>query len=222
MERTEKMKNKLIEAIEKEKIIVIVRAVAREKLLKLCEAMYNGGIRLLEITFDASGKVSDEETAENIRMLADAFRGRMYIGAGTVLTERQVQLTKNAGGCFIISPNTDGAVIRKTVELGMVSMPGALTPTEIALADSLGADFVKLFPADSFGPAYVKAVKAPLSHIKLTVVGGINEENMASYLKAGASGFGIGTNIVNKTFIENGEFDKITELAGKYVEAIGK
>lgn len=112
MERTEKMKNKLIEAIEKEKIIVIVRAVAREKLLKLCEAMYNGGIRLLEITFDASGKVSDEETAENIRMLADAFRGRMYIGAGTVLTERQVQLTKNAGGCFIISPNTDGAVLK--------------------------------------------------------------------------------------------------------------
>ena len=214
------MKNKVIEAIEKEKIVVIVRGVAGDRLLSLCEAMYDGGIRLLEITYDASGRVSDEQTAENIKMLADAFRGRMFIGAGTVLNERQVELTKNAGGSFIISPNTDAAVIKKTVELGLVSMPGALTPTEITLADSLGADFVKLFPADCFGPAYVKAVKAPLSHVKLTVVGGINEENMAAYLKAGASGFGVGTNIVNKTFIENGELDKITELAKRYVEVI--
>ena len=215
-----KMKNKVIEAIEKEKIVVIVRGVARDRLLSLCEAMYDGGIRLLEITYDASGRVSDEQTAENIKMLADAFRGRMFIGAGTVLTEKQVELTKNAGGSFIISPNTDGAVIKKTVELGLVSMPGALTPTEIKAAHDFGADFVKLFPADCFGPAYVKAVKAPLNHIRLTVVGGINEENIASYLKAGASGFGVGTNIVNKTFIENGEFDKITELAKKYVEVI--
>ena len=214
------MKNSVIEAIEREKIIVIVRGVAREKLSDLCEAMYKGGIRLLELTFDASGKVSDEQTAENIKMLAEGFKDRMLIGAGTVLTESQVELTKKAGGSFIISPNTDGAVIKKTVELGMVSMPGALTPTEIKEAHDLGADFVKLFPADSFGPAYLKAVKAPLNHIKLTVVGGINEENMASYLKAGASGFGVGTNIVNKTFIENSEFDKITELAKKYVEVI--
>ena len=107
--------------ILEEKIIVIVRGVEKEKLLLLCEAMYEGGIRLLEVTFDASGKVSDSETAENIKMLSEAFKGRMYIGAGTVLTKEQVELVKDAGGSFIISPNTDREVIEKTISLGMVS-----------------------------------------------------------------------------------------------------
>lgn len=216
------MKSKVIKTIEKEKIIVIVRGVAKEKLIPLCNAMYQGGIRLLELTFDANKKVSDTETAENIKMLVDNFSDKMFIGAGTVMEENQVELTKKAGGSFIISPNTDEAIIKKTVEMGMVSMPGALTPSEIKLAYNYGADFVKLFPAENFGPGYVKAVKAPLSNIKLTAVGGINEENMESYIKAGVSGFGIGTNIVDKCLIENNEYDKITELAKKYVKVIKK
>lgn len=93
--------------------------------------MYDGGIRLLEITYSADGSISDEKNAENIEMLSKHFEGRMFIGAGTVLTEKQVELTKKAGGSFIISPDTNKAVIEKTLELGMVSMPGALTPTEI-------------------------------------------------------------------------------------------
>lgn len=216
------MKSKVIEAIEKEKIVVIVRGVAKEKLIPLCEAMYKGGIRLLELTFDASKKISDSETAENIKMIAENFSGRMFIGAGTVMEESQVELTKNVGGSFIISPNTDKAVIKRTAELEMVSMPGALTPSEIKLAHDYGADFVKLFPADSFGPGYVKAVKAPLSHIKIIAVGGVNVENIEAYLKAGASGFGIGTNIVDKELINNGRYDEITVLARKYVEAVNK
>lgn len=214
------MHNKVVEAIEKEKIIVIVRGVEEEKLLPLVDAMYAGGIRLLEITFDASGKVSDEQTAGYIKKLAEAYEGRMYIGAGTVLTKKQVELVKDAGGCFIISPNTDKEVIEKTRELGMVSMPGALTPSEIQTAHLYGADFVKLFPASNFGPDYVKAVKAPLSHIKLTAVGGINERNMADYIKVGVSGFGIGTNITDKKMLSENNFDGIRELAQKYVEAV--
>ena len=215
-----KLKNKVIEAIEKEKIIVIVRGVAKEKLIPLCNAMYEGGIRLLEVTFDASKKVSDLQTAENIKMLAEEFSGRMFIGAGTVLTKKQVELVKKAGGSFIISPNTDKKVIKATKKLGMVSMPGALTPSEIKMAVDFGADFVKLFPVSNFGPDYVKAVKAPLSNIKFTAVGGIDENNMKDYIKVGVSGFGIGTNIVNKTFVENNEYDKITALAKKYVEEL--
>ena len=214
------MRNKVIEVIENEKIIVIVRGVEKEKLLPLCKAMYEGGIRLLEVTFDASGKVSDEETAENIRILSESFKDRMFIGAGTVLTQAQVQLVKNAGGSFIISPNADDNVIRKTRELDMVSMPGALTPTEIQSAHLLGADFVKLFPATNFGPDYIKAVKAPLSHIKFTAVGGIDENNMSDYIKVGVSGFGIGTNIVNKKMLLENDFAGITELAKKYVSAV--
>ena len=98
------MREQIIQAVEQEKIIVIVRGIEREKLIPLAEAMYAGGIRLLEVTYSANGKVSEEDTAENIRILAEHFKGRMYIGAGTVLTEKQVELTAQAGGKFIISP----------------------------------------------------------------------------------------------------------------------
>lgn len=214
------MRTDVIEAIKNEKIIVIVRGVDKEKLVPLCQAMYDGGIRLLEITYDASGKVSNEETASNIRTLSELFGDKMYIGAGTVLKEKQVILTKEAGGSFIISPDTNEEVIKKTVELDMVSMPGGLTPTECNLAHSFGADFVKLFPVDTFGPSYVKAIKAPLSHISFTAVGGINLGNIPSYIAAGVSGFGVGTNIVDKKLVENGKFDEITKLAQQYVEVV--
>ncbi len=214
------MREKVIASIEKEKVIVIVRGIARENLIPLTQAMYDGGVRLLELTYDAQGKVSDEETAENIAMLTKEFEGRMYIGAGTVLKESQVELTAKAGGKFIISPDTNKAVIEKTRELGLVSMPGALTPTEIADAHRFGADFVKLFPVATFGTEYVKAVKAPLSHIKLLAVGGVDASNIKDYAKAGVCGFGIGSNIVNKKLIEAGEYDKITELAKEFLSAL--
>jgi len=214
------MREQVIQTVEREKIIVIVRGVEKEKLIPLAEAMYAGGIRLLEITYSANGSVSDEATAENIRMLAEQFAGRMYIGAGTVLTEKQVELTAQAGGTFIISPDTCPEVIRKTRELGLVSMPGALTPSEMQIAHRNGADFVKLFPITSLGTSYVKAVKAPLSHLKILAVGGVNENNIAEYLKAGINGFGLGSNIIDKKKIAENDWAEITNLAKKYVSLV--
>jgi 2-dehydro-3-deoxyphosphogluconate aldolase/(4S)-4-hydroxy-2-oxoglutarate aldolase len=214
------MRKKVIEAIENNKIIAILRGIESDKLIPLAEAMYNGGIRLLEITFSADKNESDEKTAKNIEKLVSHFGDRMHIGAGTVLTEGQAELVKLAGGKFIISPDTNTAVIKKTRELGLVSIPGALTPTEIAAAHRAGADFVKLFPVSALGAEYVKAVKAPLSHVKLLAVGGINEENMADYLAAGVCGFGIGSNITDKALIADKRFDEITSLAKKYVSAL--
>ena len=214
------MREQIIQTVEQEKLIVIVRGVESEKLIPLAEAMYQGGIRLLEITYSANGKVSDEETAANIAALAKHFEGRMYIGAGTVLTEKQVELTAKAGGKFIISPDTCPEVIQKTRELGLVSMPGALTPSEMQIAHRNGADFVKLFPVTSLGASYVKAVKAPLSHLKMLAVGGVDESNMTEYLKAGVSGFGIGSNIINKKMLEQNDWQGITALAEKYVAIV--
>ena len=216
------MENNILQFIEKEKIIVIVRGMTGDKLIPLAQAMYDGGIRLLEITYSADKSVSDKETAANIRALKNYFGEKMRIGAGTVLSEKQVELTKAAGGEFIISPDTVPSVIKKTKELNMISMPGALTPSEITLAHNSGADFVKVFPADNFGCAYIKAVKAPLSNIKLLAVGGVDENNMKSYIDIGVSGFGIGSNIVKKSLVGAGEFDKITELAKKYTLQIEK
>ena len=214
------MREQTINAIEKEKLIVIVRGVERERLIPLAEAMYAGGIRLLELTYDASGKKSDEETAADICLLSEHFGKRMLIGAGTVLSEKQAELTKKAGGKFIISPNTDKAVIAKTRALEMVSIPGALTPTEVQTAHLAGADFVKLFPLDAMGADYLKAISAPLSHIRFLAVGGINLNNIATYKKAGAKGFGIGSNIVKKDWIREGRFEEISTLARAYVDAV--
>ena len=216
------MCEKIIQAVIREKLVVIVRGVENKKLLPLAQAMYDGGIRLLEITYSANGSVSDEQTAENIRMLSEALKDKMYIGAGTVLNEKQVELTAKAGGKFIISPDTCVDVIKKTKELGLVSIPGAVTPSEIQSAHKAGADFVKLFPATNLGPDYIKAVLAPLSHIKLLAVGGIDCNNMRDYMKAGACGFGIGSNIIDKKALKEENYAAITELARRYVSALGE
>lgn len=214
------MCKRLIEEIENEKIIVIVRGVERNKLIPIAEAMYRGGIKFLEITYSANGEVSDEETKENIRLLANHFGGRLHIGAGTVLTEKQAELTKQAGGEFVISPDTNPKVIKRTKELGMVSMPGALTPSEIQLAHISGADFVKLFPISNLGIDYVRAVKAPLSHIRLLAVGGVDLSNIPGYLDIGVCGFGIGSNIVSGKLIGQNDYKGLEELAKKYVSAV--
>jgi 2-dehydro-3-deoxyphosphogluconate aldolase/(4S)-4-hydroxy-2-oxoglutarate aldolase len=214
------MRNNIIKSVNEEKLVVIVRGIERDKLIPLAEAMFLGGVRLLEITYSADEKVSDEETADRIKMLADHFNGKMFIGAGTVLTEKQVELTAKAGGGFIISPDVCPEVIKKTRELGLVSMPGALTPTEIMTAHKAGADFVKVFPAGNLGVDYVKSVKAPLSHIKMLAVGGINLDSIPEYKKIGISGFGLSSNIIDKKKVDEGDFAAITALAKKYVELI--
>ena len=212
-------KQEIIQAISEHKLIAILRNVPEEKLLPLANALYAGGVRLLEITYSADGHVTDEQTAEQIRLLATEFENRMFVGAGTVLTCKQVELTANAGGGYIISPNADAQVIQKTCELGMVSLPGCLTPSEIVTAHQNGADFVKLFPASALGPDYIKAIVAPLSHIRLLAVGGIHDGNMDVYRKAGVCGFGIGTNIIDKKLLAANDYAGIEELAKRYVRA---
>ena len=211
---------KIKELIKSERLIVIVRGVKSEQLIPLAEAMYEGGVRLLEVTYSADGRVSDEETAQNIGALVKHFGDRMQIGAGTVLTEKQVALTAAAGGKYIISPNGNPAVINATKKAGLISIPAAYTPTEIEAAYEYGADFVKLFPVTALGPAYVKAVRGPLCQIPLLAVGGVDLSNLAEYAKAGVSGFGIGGNIIDKKKLAANDYKAIAELAKQYVSTI--
>lgn len=213
-------RDSVINAILKNKIIVILRGLTTEQLLHTVSAMEAGGIRMVEVTFDQSGKISDEQTAANIRLLADTFEGRIHVGAGTVMTERQVELAYAAGAEYIISPDTCESVIRRTLELGMVSLPGAFTPTEAANAHRFGADFVKLFPNSELGISYLKALMAPLSHIRFLAVGGVNENNMKEYLDAGAYGIGVATGIVNNKHIAEGNYAAVTELAKAYTSQL--
>jgi len=211
------MREQTIAKILEEKIIVIVRGVDREKLIPMAEAMYEGGIRLIEVTYDAKGNPTDEEIADRIGMLAKHFEGRMLVGAGTVLTEKQVELTQKAGGKFIISPDAAPEVIKATRKAGLVSIPGCMTPSEMQQAHKNGADFIKVFPSEMFGPGYIKTLKAPLSHLNLLAVGGVSVENIADYKAAGAAGFGMASNILDRKAIAEENWQVITEKARKYV-----
>ena len=209
-------KNELIQMIEKEKIIAIVRGLTKEKLISTVNALLEGGIRLVEVTFDQSGTYSEDYVAGQIRAITEEFKGDALPGAGTVMNVRQTEIAYSAGANYIISPNTDKSVIEKTVELCMVSIPGALTPTEAASAHDWGADFVKLFPAGELGLGYIKALKAPLNHIRFLAVGGVDHNNLGDFLKAGISGVGIGSNIVKKDLIDAEQYQELTKLAKRY------
>lgn len=214
------MRETVIKKVLEEKIIAIVRGAEPEQCLKVARALYEGGIRLMEITYNQKDPASWQATADTIAAIAREFEGRMLVGAGTVTSPELVEMTAKAGGLYIVAPDCNKAVIRRTRELGLVSMPGALTPTEVLDAHRAGADFVKLFPVGNLGVSYAKAIMAPISHVKLLAVGGVNETNVADFLKAGMVGAGIGGNLANKKWIEAGRYDKIAETAKKLVDAV--
>ncbi|MBP5230280.1 MAG: bifunctional 4-hydroxy-2-oxoglutarate aldolase/2-dehydro-3-deoxy-phosphogluconate aldolase [Clostridia bacterium] len=214
-------REELKKLVLQKKVVAIVRGIYGEDCIKLAEALYRGGIRLMEVTFDQSRPEAFCRTTDTLRALVEKLGDRMVFGAGTVTSVQLVSAAKNAGGSFIVSPDTKPEVIRRTVELDMVSMPGAMTPTEIALAYESGADFVKIFPAGTLGASYFKAVRGPFSQIPLLAVGGVNEVNASEYIAAGAVGVGVGGNLAKKAFVEAGEFDKIEETARLLVEAVG-
>lgn len=212
------MKNEVIKEIEKNKIIAIMRGVEPSVAVRVAEALYEGGIKLVEITFNQKDKNSFVDTVNAIKAVKRAMTGKMCVGAGTVITEEQLELAYQAGAEYIISPDTDENIIHKTIEKGMVSIPGAYTGTEIKKAHNAGADFVKIFPCPS--ASYIKALKAPLSHIKFLAVGGVGANNAKEFMQAGATGIGVGGLLVNKEWVNAGAFDKITETAKILVEGL--
>ena len=211
------MQKEVMDIVLDSKIIAIVRGLSSGHV-ELAQALYAGGIRAIEVTLDQAHPSEWQNTITAIRDIKSAFGDKMVVGAGTVTSEMLVKLTAEAGGQFIVSPDTNIAVIHRTKELGMASFPGAMSPSEIITAHNAGADCVKVFPAGVLGPSYIKAVHAPLNHINLIAVGGINDTNLSDYLKAGCVGVGCGGNLVNKDWVQNKEFHRITELAKRYVE----
>lgn len=215
------MRTEIIEKVLEKKLIAIVRGVYGEDCLRLAEALYAGGIELMEVTFDQSHPESLSRTSDTVKELVAQFDGKMCFGAGTVTSLEMLELAERAGAQFVVSPNVDREIIRKTVADGLVSMPGAMTPTEILAAHSYGADFVKVFPTSNLGASYLKAIRGPINHVRLLAVGGVNEKNISDFIAAGACGAGVGGNLVNKNWIAAGEFEKITALAKQFVSNAG-
>lgn len=212
-------KEKLIQLVNEKKIVAIFRGIDPEKASNAANALYEGGVCMCEVTFNMKEKADGfKSTLDSVRAIATGRGNRdLHVGVGTVLTTDQVARAYKAGAEFIITPSVNTEVIRCANELGMMTMPGGYTPTELETAWEAGADFVKIFPASEAGGAYFKAVSGPLGHIPLVAVGGVNLDNMKEFLENGAVGFGIGGNLVSKKLINADRYDELTELAKKYV-----
>ena len=213
------MNESVLEAVKEHKITAILRGIPEERLKRVVQALFDGGIRLLEVTFNQKSPSRLEDTAGAIRWAKETFGTELYVGAGTVMSQQEVLAAKQAGGEFILAPNVDEGIIRLAVEQGLCAIPGAMTPTEIARAYAAGAEIVKLFPAGNLGLGYCKAVMAPLNHIPMIAVGGVDQQNLPSFLKAGFIGAGIGSSLTDRTLIQREDYVGLKALAEEFVNA---
>lgn len=216
------MKENTKKRIERCKVVAISRKVYGEPLRKLAAALNEGGIGLVEVTFDQADPDCVAKTGEAIAMLAECFGDALLPGAGTVTTVGQVEAAHRAGARYIISPDTNADVIARTLELGMVSMPGAMTPTEILAAHRAGADFVKLFPAASLGVPYAKDILSPINHVRLIATGGVDEHVLPDFLRLGFAGAGVGGRLTERKVIEEGNFPEFTRRARALMDVVGR
>ena len=195
-------------------IVAIIRASSGEQLVDVATALYEGGIDVIEVTFTVPG-VLDIISAVN-QKLGD----KILLGAGTVLDPESARAALLAGAEFIVAPSVNLDVIQLCNRYGKMILPGALTPTEVVTAWEAGADIVKVFPADIGGPSYLKSLHGPLPQVRLLPTGGVNLDTLASFMKAGACAVGLGSALVEKQAVDNGNFDRIRDLAEQYVELV--
>jgi len=206
--------------ILEEQLVVLFRRVPTEQMAELARALVRGGVKILEVTFDQLATDPAALFAESLRIVREAVGDALCLGAGTVLTAEQVRAAKEAGAEFIISPCTDSEIISLTRELGMLSIPGAMTPSEIVGAWKLGADIVKLFPADDLGYHYIWNIRGPLPHIPLMATGGVNPQTIPEFLSRGINAVGTGVSIVDREMLNRGDYAGIEALARAHVDAV--
>lgn len=205
------------ERIEQLGIVPVLRARSAEEGRALVEALAAGGIVAMEVTMTVPGAV------DLLRTLKKEYADRLLLGSGTVTTAEQAVATIEAGAEFVVSPSFHPEVVEVTKEMGKVSMPGALTPTEVITAWRAGADYVKVFPCSAMGGAsYLKALLAPFPELRLIPTGGVTLQTAADFLKAGARALGVGTDLVNPKAIADGKPETVTQTARAYVEIVAK
>ncbi len=195
-------------------IVGIIRNLSFDTIEKILPIYLSAGLTTIEITMNT------QAAAEIIRFAADKYKGQLNVGAGTVCNTDDLDLAIKAGSQFIVTPILDPDVVQACVSKNIPVFPGAYTPTEIYQAWKLGASMVKVYPATSLGPEYIKDVKAPLNKIKLMPTGGINLDNIQTFIKAGADGLGIGSQLFDKTLIKDENWDGLELHFKQYVSKL--
>lgn len=207
-----KMKDfEVLQKIKENGVVSIIRGTKPDQIKKTVQALYEGGIRIIEVTYNTPG------APEIIKELTEEFADRMIIGAGTVLDPESARSAILSGAQFILSPSLNKDVIQMCQRYSVLTVPGVMTPTEAVQAWQAGAHIVKVFPAVNLGPTFIKQLLGPLNQIEIMVVGGMNADNFAEYLKNGACSVGIGSDLVNAKEVDDEKYDEIEEKAKCYV-----
>lgn len=201
----------VIQKIKKEKIISVIRSENQEEIEKMIDAIVEGGVNLVEITMTVPNAV------EIISNLVKKYKGTdVTIGAGTVLDAETARLVINAGAEFVVSPIFDEDLMRMCHRYRVLMIPGIATPTEANIAMEHGADIVKLFPRNAYGPEIIKVFKGPFPYIQIIPTGNISLEDADKWINMGALAIGVGGEIVNPA--KKGDFAKTTEMAKLFKE----
>lgn len=205
------------EFIERVGLIPVLRAKNTEQAHAVVEAMVAGGVTVVEVTMTCP------DATEILQTLKKKYGPQLLLGSGTVTTAKEAEATIEAGAEFVVSPSLHADVIEATKAAHKLSVPGALTPTEVITAHRLGADYVKIFPCSAMGGApYLKALLAPFPHLKLIPTGGVTVATAESFLNAGARALGVGSDLVNLAAIDEGKPEVITQAARAYIEVLAK
>lgn len=212
--------NQFVKEYTEHKVIVVCRGIQAEEIVNVAQAMYDGGIRFMEVPFNQADPASFADTAHKIKAVRAAMEGKMHVGAGTVITMEQFKIAKEAGAEIIVSPTLEEDIIVAAKEAGLTSMPGCATPSEMTKAYKLGADLIKLFPASVVTLKTIKEISVPLNHLPLVCFGGVSAENIREVLDAGVIGVGMASSILNKDALAKKDYTKITELAKRVTEQI--
>jgi 2-dehydro-3-deoxyphosphogluconate aldolase/(4S)-4-hydroxy-2-oxoglutarate aldolase len=195
-------------------IVAVVRSPDSEQLVEVCRALADGGATVVEITMTVP------DALQVVGRVRAALGDRVLLGAGTILDPETARAALLAGAEYIVAPTLNLEVIRVCRRYSKLVMPGAFTPTEILTAWEAGADVVKVFPADVLGPAFFKAVRAPLPQVRLMPTGGVDLKTAADFLKAGACCLGVGGQLVEPKAVAERNFDRIRDLARQYVAIV--
>jgi 2-dehydro-3-deoxyphosphogluconate aldolase/(4S)-4-hydroxy-2-oxoglutarate aldolase len=207
-------KEEVVSRIRETGLIAIMRHTEASRAIETAETLWKAGVRVVEVTMNTAGATG------MLAAIAGQFGGRLVVGAGTVMLPSEVDQAIDAGAQLIVSPHLNESVVERAGGRGVVVIPGAFTPTEIVRAWTVGADFVKVFPAGPVGPRYIRDVLAPLNQIPLVPTGGVGLDNAAEFIRAGAVALGLGSALVDPKLVASGQLEQIGETARKFLDQI--
>jgi 2-dehydro-3-deoxyphosphogluconate aldolase/(4S)-4-hydroxy-2-oxoglutarate aldolase len=207
-------KQAVLEKIKELGLLAVIRGPSAELTVQMVDALIKGGVLGIEITY------STPNAEEVAKTLAAKYGDKIVLGMGTLTKPEQAESAKKTGANYLVSPICEPALVKAMVDTGLLSMAGALTPTEVYQAYSLGTDVVKIFPGSLGGPAYIKALKGPFPYIPMMPTGGVSANNVADWFKAGVVAVGAGSELCPPELAKAGKFAEITQKAAEFVNII--